>query len=241
MGAEGLLKHLVDGLGGCFSSSLGIDLSGAAPEEVFKWFLAAVLFGARISDKIAANTYREFEQNDVLTPEAIQNTGWEGLVKTLDAGGYVRYDFKTATKLLDIARSLIEDYQGDLNQLHARAKGPEDLAERLQALAKGIGPVTVNIFLRELRDVWKKADPPPQELVILAAGNLGLTQSSRPRDVLDELRSLWNRDGSADRTFADFENSLLRLGKDFCRKAKCNICSMAPFCKTSKTRIDAQV
>jgi hypothetical protein len=30
---------------------------------------------------------------------------------------------------------------------------------------KGIGPVTANIFLRELRTVWKKADPEPLDLV----------------------------------------------------------------------------
>jgi hypothetical protein len=38
-------------------------------------------------------------------------TGWDGLVSTLDAGGYVRYDFKTATKLLEVMKNLIDQYR----------------------------------------------------------------------------------------------------------------------------------
>jgi hypothetical protein len=32
--------------------------------------------------------------------------GWDGLVAILDRGGYVCYDYKTATKLLEINRNL---------------------------------------------------------------------------------------------------------------------------------------
>ncbi|KAF5432411.1 hypothetical protein C5S39_03690, partial [Candidatus Methanophagaceae archaeon] len=39
-----------------YSEDLGIDLTN--PSGRFKWFLASILFGARISDKIAANTYK---------------------------------------------------------------------------------------------------------------------------------------------------------------------------------------
>jgi len=45
-------------------------------------------------------TYYEFEKRKVNTPDAIIDTGWDGLVGILDTGGYTRYDFKTATKLL---------------------------------------------------------------------------------------------------------------------------------------------
>lgn len=43
-----------------YSEELGIDLK--EPSGRFKWFLAAILFGARISEKIAANTYKCLER-----------------------------------------------------------------------------------------------------------------------------------------------------------------------------------
>lgn len=42
------MKDLVKVIGGRFSSALGIDLSSSDPREIFKWFLASILFGARI-------------------------------------------------------------------------------------------------------------------------------------------------------------------------------------------------
>ncbi|MDH5714912.1 MAG: hypothetical protein OEZ30_05050, partial [Candidatus Aminicenantes bacterium] len=153
------LKSVVEKAGGSFSRSLGIELRQGKSEEIFKWFLASILFGARIGEGIAIKTYEEFDRRGVITPQSILETGWDGLVEILDAGGYVRYDFKTATKLLEVMGALVERYQDDLNRLHLRASDAGDLENRLMDLGKGIGKVTVNIFLRELRGVWDKAQP----------------------------------------------------------------------------------
>lgn len=75
----------------------------------------------------AMQTYYEFEKCKVITPDAIIGTGWDGLVEILDTGGYTRYDFKTATKLLEIMQMLNHVYGGDLNLLHEKARDPEDL------------------------------------------------------------------------------------------------------------------
>ena len=84
-----------------YSEDLGIDLS--TPSGRFRWFVASILFGARISEQIAANTYRCFEAAGIVdAPDKIIGAGWDRLVEILDAGGYVRYDFSTAAKLLDI-------------------------------------------------------------------------------------------------------------------------------------------
>jgi len=129
-----IAKALIEKLGGNFSSSLGIELETANPTEIFRWFLASILFGARISEKIVVNTYKEFETRRILTPEKVLETGWDRLVEILDAGGYVRYDFKTATKLLETMRNLEEKYQGNLTYLHDSAQSPSDLEKKLQAL-----------------------------------------------------------------------------------------------------------
>jgi endonuclease III len=224
-----LPKMLIDTVGGRFSSQMGINLSSADHDQIFKWFLASKLFGARISTNIAVRTYREFEKFRVTSPEAVLRTGWDGLVRILDEGGYVRYDFSTATKLLKIMDDLKRDYNGNLNELHRAAMDEEDLENRLKGLGKGIGDVTVNIFLRELRGVWKKADPGLSQMVRLAAGHLGLVK--RDEDPLRALKKIWSAQKVPRKDFRDFEAALLRLGKDYCRRSRHDLCPMRSVCK----------
>ncbi len=233
MDEEELIKDLLEKMGGRFSTALGINLDQGDSQEIFKWFLASIFYGARISETIANNTYRVFERNKVLSPDRILGTGWDGLVLLLDVGGYVRYDFKTATKLLEVMAALKERFDGDLNVLHAQAQSPHDLEQQLMGLGRGIGPVTVNIFLRELRDVWQKANPLPQDLAVTAARNLGLVQADERREVLSELRAVWEAQAPPGWTFADFEAALVRLGKNYCRRGKCGICPLAEECERS--------
>ena len=223
------IEKLINKVGGRFSSELGIDLSGGDPAELFKWFLASKLFGARISSHIAMKTYKEFEARGATTAEMILKTGWDGLVHILDSGGYARYDFSTATKLIAIMNDLEKDYGGDLKQLHDESADEEELERRLKGLGKGIGDVTVNIFLRELRNIWEKADPQPCTLVKLAARHLGFL---RPREnALKVLKEAWEARKVPGRDFCDFEAALLRLGKNYCKRSRCDICPMEEECK----------
>jgi len=223
-----LPARLIGSLGGMYSRELGIDLSGAGSGGIFRWFLASKLMGARISTRNALRTYKEFERRGVVTPERIRETGWDGLVEILDAGGYARYDFSTATRLLAIVSDLIRRYAGDLNDLHGQAADSRDLADRIRGLGKGIGEVTASIFLRELRTVWNKARPALSPLVLLPAGNLGILPSGR--DPLAPLERVWLRGKIPGRDFRDFEAALLRLGKDYCRKSGRCGCPVRDLC-----------
>jgi len=204
---------LVRSRGGRYAAALGIDLAKDGGER-FKWFLAALLYGTRISEQLASRTWREFAAHDVLAPQRIIDTGWDGLVAILDAGGYVRYDFRTATKLLAVCATLLRDYSGDLDALHAAATGPRDLEARLKALGKGIGDTTVAIFLRELRGIWSKAAPPLSPPALTAAQELGYLRHGRVTNetALAKLRQAWTDDGQAAESFADFEAVLVRAG-----------------------------
>lgn len=215
------LKELVERFGEKYSGMLGIDLSGGNDEEIFKWFLASLLFGAPITESSAIKTYRCFEKHGVLTPGQILKTGWDGLVKILDEGSYTRYDFKTADKLLAVVQSLIEKYHGSLSLIHEQASDKTDLESRLKALGKGIGDVTVSIFLRELREVWKRADPNPTDLEILAGKELGIVKKdATAEDALKQLKTFWAENRVVGKSFVNFETALLRAGKDFRRRAK---------------------
>lgn len=211
---EGACARLLRDLGGRYATALGIKLAGGRSPEVFKWFLAAILYGTRIAQGTAGETYREFARARVLSPRAILATGWDGLVRILDRGGYVRYDFKTATKLLSVCDSLMKDYGGDLNALHAAARDARDLERRVRALGKGIGEVTTGIFLRELRGIWSKADPVASELALAGARDLGfVSRRLRNRTVANRfLRNSWRSAAVRGYSFADFEAALVRHG-----------------------------
>lgn len=204
---------LIRSHGGRYAAALGIDLARDGGER-FKWLLAAILYGTRISESLATRTWREFAARGVLTPQQMLDTGWDGLVAILDAGGYTRYDFKTATKLLAVCAALLRDYGGDLDALHAAASDARDLEARLKALGKGIGDITVAIFLRELRGIWNKAAPPLSPRALAAAQALGFLRHGRHADgqALARLQHAWSNDGQTAKSFADFEAALVREG-----------------------------
>lgn len=207
--------NLVNELGGSYAEKLGINLNTLDPDEIYKWFLAAVLYGTRISEKIASRTWHELENRKVLTPKRVINIGWDKLVVILDWGGYVRYDYKTATKLLDISSALLDNYGGSLNTLHAAAIGPDDLEKRIMDLGKGVGKVTAGIFLRELRGRWLKADPSFSQLAFNAARSLGFLPrriGNNRKLALAYLQHLWSDHGMTAENFPDFEAALVRKG-----------------------------
>jgi endonuclease III len=225
------LQAFVEKFGMRYPEILGIDLRSRREEEIFKWFLASILFGAPITGTSVIKTYKCFERYGVLTPQKILETGWDGLVRILDEGSYTRYDFKTADKLLEVMRNLMENYGGKLTKIHEEARDHADLEAKLKSLGKGVGDVTVSIFLRELRGTWEKAKPKPTSLVVMAAKNLGIIDEKTPKDVIQQLEDFWSENAVAGKSFINFETALLRLGKDYCRREKCRFCPVKADCK----------
>lgn len=137
-----------------YAKELGIDLAPGRETEYFKWFLACLLFGKPVQQEVAKRAYLELVKEDIVSPEAILQAGWDKLVEVLDRGHYVRYDFSTATKLLDVSKALKEKY-GTLGALLKQSETREELSLRLQEF-KGVGPKTVEIFLRDMGPVLEK-------------------------------------------------------------------------------------
>lgn len=167
------VKKLVDELGQPYSEMLGIDLWKGYP-AYFKWFLAAFLYGKPIREESATKTYRVFESHSLTSPEAIEKAGWNRLVDLLGEGGYRRYDESTADRLLAISDHLLKEYGGKLSRLYEASTDSKDLERRIRELGKGIGPVTVSVFLRDMQEVWPKADPQLVPDVKQAAMDLGI-------------------------------------------------------------------
>lgn len=157
-----------------YSEELGIDLETQRDSAYFHWFLASLLFGARISETTAKNTYLSFRRQGLSMPRKILRAGWDFLVDpVMREGGYVRYDGRKSTQILRDCETLVADYGGHLSRLHEAANDARDLEDKLLAFY-GVGPVTMNIFLRELRPFWSKADPDPLPVVARLAKRLSI-------------------------------------------------------------------
>ncbi len=137
------------------SKRLGIDLSSRKEEELFKWFLACLLFGKPIQQEIAKRAYTRLVSAGLTNPDKLLDAGWDELVRLLDEAHYVRYDFSTATKLLEVCQELKQHYGGILAMI-GQARNASELSIRLQEL-KHIGPVTARIFTREIAPIWHRS------------------------------------------------------------------------------------
>ena len=188
-----------------YSEDLNINLS--QPSGRFQWFLVSILFGARISEQIASKTYRAFEEARIDTHEKILSAGWDELVRILDAGGYVRYDFSTATKLINIMLALWENY-GSLEGFYQQSSGTKDLENRLEEF-KGIGPVTAQIFLREMRGVWD-INPDVSNKALEMAEWLGIDLKEFSGKKLSRV-----------------ETALIKLNLRYCKKKRCPECPVS--------------
>lgn len=186
---------------------LGISLKSGRNEEIIRWFLAAILYSKPIRESSATRTYQCFEKYGVTSGRRILRAGWDRLVQILDEGGYTRYDFSTADKLLEVFGNLERRYDGNLTRLYEKSKDEVELEANLKALGKGIGDTTVSIFLRDMRYIWNRAEPKPTPLVTVA------TKRLRIRD----LKQYAKKHGM---DIVRLETALLRYSKDFLKKGK---------------------
>lgn len=210
-----LADQVVRHFGGRYSRELGIDVD-AGDAEVERWFVAATLFGTRISARIAERTFDQLARAGIKRIVEAGDRDWDALVALLDAGGYARYDFRTATRLQSLAQVVAEHYGGDIGEIGRRFTDPAALVTALEDLP-GWGPVTVGLFLRELRGVWSGAGLPLDPRAAEAARHLGLL-TGRDRDELACVGDISRQAGADGR---DLEAALVRLALAHRRTTGC--------------------
>lgn len=204
-GRSDVARRLVEIVGGRYSREVGIDVDagGAAVDE---WFCVATLFGTRIGAGIATRTYRVLADAGVRTVIDATACSRDALVQLLDAGGYARYDFRTAARMQQLGREVQSRLHGTVSSL-AIITDPRALEAALDALP-GWGPTTVRIFLRELRDVWPGAQPPLDERAARACRHLEIALPRRLSEQIDALRDVAR---VARLDVRDLEAALVRL------------------------------
>lgn len=193
-------------LGGRFSAELGIDVD-AGDAEVERWFLAATLFGTRISAAVAERAFTVLNAAGLTRIGQARHVPSEDLVELLDAGGYARYDFRTTSRLQTLSEIIDERYDGQAAEIGRRHRAYPALRTALIVLP-GWGPVTVQLFLRELRGVWPGAQPPPDPRAAYGARHLGFLSTEQARAALPEIAQLA---AAAGLDIRDLESGLVRL------------------------------
>lgn len=131
---------------------LGIDLAAKTEQSLFQWLLASLLFGRPIQQELGRRAHEELTSSGINSLDKLLATSWDELVQILDRAHYVRFDNSTATKLQDVAHE-IKTHYGSVTGLVEQSRDANDLKRRLEVF-KGIGPVTAEIFLRDVGPIW---------------------------------------------------------------------------------------
>lgn len=128
---------------------LEINLDELNEEGIFKWLIASFLMGKRIQGEIAAQAYRVIVgKYQCDTPSKLAGCSHRQLVSMLGEAHYVRYDESTAKRLLALANKLNQEYAGKMINMVKASADRHEFEKRLAAF-EGIGPKTVEIFMRE--------------------------------------------------------------------------------------------
>jgi endonuclease III len=189
-----LLKHA----GTTYADEAGIRLKDQ-PMPLFQLLTLCMLASKPIDATIAMRAARELFRAGLRTPQSVLKADRAVMISAFGRAHYVRYDESSATRLVDIASAVRDDYGGDLRRLPTH-----DVKATIRLLKqfKGIGDTGADIFLREVQDVWTWARPYFDKRAVTAARQLGL-----PTDP-DELGAL------APRNNAKLAAALVRVSLD---------------------------
>jgi len=169
-----------------FAQRLCISLKENTSEALFKLLLASFLFSICVNWKTMAKTYQEFDKRGLTMPENLLNMDFNMILFVLDSAGYYREDKIAADMLPDIARAVLERYNGDLRNLRMRAEQMPAKERRLLEEFKGIDDISADFFFQELQLIWDELYPTAGELALIGARHLGFTPDAK---VLTQLVS----------------------------------------------------
>ena len=128
------------------AGDLGINMMGE--RGLFRWLLASWFFGKPVQADVAERTWHVFMERRLTSPHAILQKSPTELVNALGEGHYRRLDESSARNLHTLCQQLTDDYGGSIRRMYSRSKSRADFEARLAEL-QGVGPKTIEIFMRE--------------------------------------------------------------------------------------------
>lgn len=178
-----VISRLLRRAGTTYAEEAGIGLKDK-PMPLFQLLTMAMLASKPIDATIAARASRELSRSGLRTATAVLDADRSTMIHAFARAHYVRYDESSATRLIEIATAVRDDYDGDLRNLAVDSRRDIGKAESLLQEFSGIGETGASIFLREVQDVWTWVRPYFDERALEAARRLGLPATP---DGLSEL------------------------------------------------------
>jgi endonuclease III len=182
-----LVRRLLKLAGTTYADDAGIQLRDR-PMPLFQLLVLAMLFSKPIDAGIAVQAARELFRAGLKTPPSVLDADRGTVIKAFGRAHYVRYDESSATRLIDIATTVREEYGGDLRALAKQGERDATNVKRLLKQFKGIGDTGADIFLREVQDLWTWVRPYFDQRAVDAARKLHLPNDAQklgelaPRD-----------------------------------------------------------
>ncbi|MGB7509135.1 MAG: endonuclease [Mycobacterium sp.] len=183
MSYQDITRRLLEAAGETYAEEAGIRLDDK-PMPLFELLVLCMLASKPIDATIATRAAHELFAEKLRTPDTVLEADRATMIKAFGRASYARYDESSATRLVDIATAVRDDYDGDLRSLASRADHDVEQATKLLQEFKGIGDTGADIFLREVQDVWTWVRPHFDERAPHAATQLGLPGDA---DKLAEL------------------------------------------------------
>ncbi len=168
-----LVQRLLKQAGTSYADEAGIRLQDK-PMPLFQLLTLCMLASKPIDAAIATRAGGELFRIGLRTPAAVLDAKRSDMIDAFGRAHYVRYDESSATRLVDIAAAVRDDYSGDLRRLAERSHKDVAAAARRLKQFKGIGDTGADIFLREIQDVWTWTRPHFDDRALAAARDLGL-------------------------------------------------------------------
>jgi len=143
---EEFTRRLLDEAGKTYAEEAGIRLDDK-PMPLFELLVLCMLASKPIDATVAMRAARETFAAKLRTPDTVLEANRRTMIDAFGRAGYARYDESSATRLVDMATAVRDEYDGDTG---------------------------ADIFLREVQDVWTWVRPYFDRRAIQAAKQLGL-------------------------------------------------------------------
>lgn len=167
----------------CFSEELGIDLKSSSPDSLWQWFVASILFSARIKSDAAIHGCHALFRAGLDSPFRMSSVPRDHLQQILHDNFDSKHADKATASLLYNTEKLVQLYGGDLNKLREVAKCDPGKERSLLKKFKGVGDGSVDIFFREAQWCWTEHFPFADRKALKAARLVGLRE--HPESLAD--------------------------------------------------------
>ncbi|KAJ5799929.1 uncharacterized protein N7518_001997 [Penicillium psychrosexuale] len=150
------------------------DPQNASPEIVLAMVLDSMIKARPISHELTQRTIKKLIEADYHDIDVLSKSTWEDRTKVLQEGSYNRYREQCATNLGELAKLVVERYDGDLNNLLKQAAGKIDKARILLKEVRGMGDLAVEVFFNNVQGIWPSIAPCLDSRSLKTAAEIGI-------------------------------------------------------------------